>query len=787
MKKSIIIILVLIEVINISLYGQQLHRTGLLFEDVSKSASLRKAEPKTILYKLSSYVDNSAHLPPVGDQGSQGSCVAWAVGYYYKTYQEWQDYGWSLTDPNHIFSPAFIYNHIDGGWDGGAFFSDALKLLTDNGCASIAEFPYNQSDYTSWPGELVYRDAIKYRSDSAYYIQTNDMTGIEQVKQLLLNGNIAVIGINIYGNFDNIKNYKNTYCVKDKTGNNRGGHALTLVGYDDNKVTADGNGAFRLVNQWGTSFGDNGFCWMSYQAIMDSNLSQRIVCYTTDKIQYTPTIIASTQIAHPDRNLLKLTFGIGLNNTPLYSKNYFDFLMNTVQGFPARQFPNNNIDFDLSDGLSYLDTTQNNNVFLSTHSTVSGTVNNFSVTDLRVPYTTTSTETPKVIPDNDSSVYTNISLMIVKSNIINADVLLQQDWNLISVPVIATDMSTGVLFAGANSPIYNYTNKYNVVTTIENGKGYWVRYPAAESLKIQGSIINSTIIPVTAGWNLVGGYEKNVNINQITTEPWGIINSPFYGYTNKYEVPAVMEVGKSYWVRVSGAGVINIGNALAKGLNHKIVQGHIDPKWIKIIVCDHKGNQNIVYGASEAMNYDGYALPPLPPSGVFDVRWNSNQLVDNISDGVKDIFIQSTEYPVTLKVEGGNLIIEDKVTGTLVNAVIKDGQSLLLTNPAIESFRVKTVELPIIFNLSQNYPNPFNPSTVIKYSIPFESKVNIRIYNSLGQIVREVDEGTRQSGYYELNFNASGLASGIYFYSIKAISPDGKNDFSAVKKMMILK
>jgi hypothetical protein len=94
---------------------------------------------------------------------------------------------------------------------------------------------------------------------------------------------------------------------------------------------------------------------------------------------------------------------------------------------------------------------------------------------------------------------------------------------------------------------------------------------------------------------------------------------------------------------------------------------------------------------------------------------------------------------------------------------------------------------PIDFVLHQNYPNPFNPSTVIKYSVPFESSINIRFYNSLGQIVREVNEGKRQPGNYEINFNSSGLASGIYFYSIKAVSTYGKNDFSAVKKMILLK
>ena len=98
---------------------------------------------------------------------------------------------------------------------------------------------------------------------------------------------------------------------------------------------------------------------------------------------------------------------------------------------------------------------------------------------------------------------------------------------------------------------------------------------------------------------------------------------------------------------------------------------------------------------------------------------------------------------------------------------------------------VKT--LPQEYTLFQNYPNPFNPSTVIKYAVPFESNVNIRFYNSLGQTVREVSEGNRQPGNYEINFNSSGLASGIYFYTIKALSSDGRNDFSAVKKMIVLK
>ncbi len=95
--------------------------------------------------------------------------------------------------------------------------------------------------------------------------------------------------------------------------------------------------------------------------------------------------------------------------------------------------------------------------------------------------------------------------------------------------------------------------------------------------------------------------------------------------------------------------------------------------------------------------------------------------------------------------------------------------------------------LPLNFELNQNYPNPFNPSTIIKYSLPFESTVVFKIFNSLGQNVREFNEGIRSKGKYEFVFNAAGLTSGIYLFSINTRTSDGKNNFSAVKKMILLK
>ena len=91
------------------------------------------------------------------------------------------------------------------------------------------------------------------------------------------------------------------------------------------------------------------------------------------------------------------------------------------------------------------------------------------------------------------------------------------------------------------------------------------------------------------------------------------------------------------------------------------------------------------------------------------------------------------------------------------------------------------------FYLEQNYPNPFNPSTTIRYSIPIQSKVNLTIYNSIGENIAEIIDLIQNAGSYEVKWNSSGVASGIYFYSIKAIPVNGKEIFRSVKKMILLK
>ena len=89
--------------------------------------------------------------------------------------------------------------------------------------------------------------------------------------------------------------------------------------------------------------------------------------------------------------------------------------------------------------------------------------------------------------------------------------------------------------------------------------------------------------------------------------------------------------------------------------------------------------------------------------------------------------------------------------------------------------------LPYNFELEQNYPNPFNPTTTIEFAIPKNSKVKLVVYDVLGREVAELINEELNAGYHKINFNASNLASGVYFYALKA------GDYTSVKKLVLLK
>jgi hypothetical protein len=96
---------------------------------------------------------------------------------------------------------------------------------------------------------------------------------------------------------------------------------------------------------------------------------------------------------------------------------------------------------------------------------------------------------------------------------------------------------------------------------------------------------------------------------------------------------------------------------------------------------------------------------------------------------------------------------------------------------------VESVEfmLPSEFSLNQNYPNPFNPATRINWQLPFEGNVKLKVYDALGNVVVTLVDEYKNAGYYESLFDAAGLSSGIYFYSLQS------GNYLLTRKMILVK
>ncbi|NQZ58472.1 MAG: DUF4384 domain-containing protein [Lentisphaeraceae bacterium] len=235
------------------------HRTGLTFNPEKFKATPKAMLPLKGGDNLPDKIDLSANMPPVGNQGNQGSCVAWSVAYAMKSYQEKIEVEHELSrngrpDKNNVFSPAYIYNQINHGRDQGSQIWEALNLMMQKGAASWAAMPYNDKDFLRQPSDDIVKDAEKYRIT---YWRAVNPANITDIKAHLASGFPVIIGAYVDSGFMKLKGAASVY---NKISDEKGvGHAMCLVGYDDSK------NAFKLINSWSTAWGDGGFGWIDYQ------------------------------------------------------------------------------------------------------------------------------------------------------------------------------------------------------------------------------------------------------------------------------------------------------------------------------------------------------------------------------------------------------------------------------------------------------------------------------------------------------------------------------------------
>lgn len=156
----------------------------------------------------------------------------------------------------------------------------------------------------------------------------------------------------------------------------------------------------------------------------------------------------------------------------------------------------------------------------------------------------------------------------------------------------------------------------------------------------------------------------------------------------------------------------------------------------------------------------------LPPKGQPTVDWQQ---------------IRTDPDSVRLKQAYWNYryVVEDKSHGVHNPKYVV--RLLQLSISKITGVEFTTPDVPVRFELYQNYPNPFNPTTKIGFALPRDAKVKLEVFNALGEKIAVLKDEYMRAGVHTVEFNASGLASGIYFYRLTA------DDFVATKKMVLIK
>ena len=199
--------------------------------------------------------------PPVGNQGQQGSCVAWSSAYAARSILEAARTGQNQT----VFSPAFLYNQIGLQNCQGSYIIRAMEYMTKQGSVPYQQFPYDENDCSSLPDRGLVQEASKFKMRGFTRLSAgdrNDALDVRAIKENLAQGAPVVIGMMVGQSFMQEMLGKDLWIpeANDRGMMGFGGHAMCVVGYDDKKY----GGAFLIMNSWGPEWGNNGFAWVRY-------------------------------------------------------------------------------------------------------------------------------------------------------------------------------------------------------------------------------------------------------------------------------------------------------------------------------------------------------------------------------------------------------------------------------------------------------------------------------------------------------------------------------------------
>jgi hypothetical protein len=287
-------------------------------------------------------VDNSTlkYFPPIRDQGRVDSCVAWSEIYYATTYAVAMAYDWDAKNggDDYRFSPMFTYNFLNEGRDQYTYFTTHFDIARYHGIVRWSEMP-DTGDFRKWvTDEDAYLDALRTKTNGYTTIWNMSTSGLDTLKSALDNGHVAAFATFFRGwVFDTVDNDPDTTAddpyvgmqIAHNLNNTSGGHAMTIVGYNDdiwldlnndNVVDPDEKGAFIAANSDGTGWKNGGYTYITYDVVRQYSTitghdgdgliwQNRVRIAQAKPQQHEPSLVARITLNHNKRNQVKVQLG----------------------------------------------------------------------------------------------------------------------------------------------------------------------------------------------------------------------------------------------------------------------------------------------------------------------------------------------------------------------------------------------------------------------------------------------------------------------------------------------
>lgn len=393
------------------------------------------------------------YFPPIGNQGSVGSCVAWSTTYYQFGYAVAKLNGWNAKSDSHKrFSPKWTYNLLNCGQDDGITSNSAYKLLSVQGAVRYDEFtPTGQatnSEILSWDTNTSHmKEALRYRVSQYNYttfastsintpITSNTSSCLNNLKNLL--NSEKVISFVTHMNNWYLGTLSSQYssslngqkvCIKQldvshsPDTDDLGVHQLTIVGYDDNVYFDLDNdhstdnfekGAFKIANSWDTDWENGGYIWVMYDAfnklsnvpgLNASNRNPVMLDYRFSTIvvdEYPLDLIAEVKMKHRARNEIYVRLN-NVNNYDSSKETMFYFQLGENGGpynFSGNQgtYLTKTFVFDFGDKFDLSNTRRNYYLFFYDIQTNNTTDYDLTLSEIKLKDSTNTT----VVTDSSS-------------------------------------------------------------------------------------------------------------------------------------------------------------------------------------------------------------------------------------------------------------------------------------------------------------------------------------------------------------------------------------------------